>query len=192
MSKLRLSQKLHVLCMANAVIINEAIANQFDIPIDCIISIITAREKLEYAETSALQRKNLTLGDKLRVLDLMDLHNNKSLVGCITKIDRKTVRNILFCHEKHLSDELRGTPTYVKRPFLSSILILKLMSSNLSSLFDLSGFLSQSVTSKLVHYVLHKIIIISNFLHQMGGCRRSLDDLPCRNHSSSMGKGEWN
>ena len=91
MSDLRLSQKLHVLPVAEDGIINQAIAIQFEINVECESSIITARSTLESFETSAALRKNLTLGDKLRGLHLMDLHDNISLVSRICKINRKTV-----------------------------------------------------------------------------------------------------
>ena len=105
--------------MADPGIINQAIANQFDVTVDCVSSMVTARDNLESFEASAPLRKNLTLGDKLRALHLMDIHNNKSLVGRICKIDRKSVRNILSRREKLLSDEMRGIPIHVKRPLFA-------------------------------------------------------------------------
>ena len=88
--------------MADDGIVNQATSNQFEITIDYVTSIIAVRGNLESFEKLAPLRKNLILGNKLRVLHLMDLHNNKILVGSMCKIDRKTVRKVLTCLESSL------------------------------------------------------------------------------------------
>ena len=116
MSNLRLSQKLQVLRIAYDGIINQAIANQSKINVECVSSIIKARSTQESFETSAPLLKNLTLGGKVRVYQLMDLHNNMSLMSRMGKIDRKTLRNVLARRVKLLADEEKGIFIHVKRP----------------------------------------------------------------------------
>ena len=116
MFKLKLSQKLHVLRMVKAGITPQATGSQFGIELDEVEGIVRSEATLLTMTTPEASRNNLTLGDKLCVRHLLDLHRNKSQVSRICKVHRKTVKNIEIKRAKLLADEANGIPLSVKRP----------------------------------------------------------------------------
>ena len=116
MDELRLNQKLQVLRMVQVGITHQAIANQFSTSPDNLAHILHRWSDLEHLDTSEPQGRNLTLGDKIRVLHRMDIHKNQSLVGRICKIHRKTVKNILDSRSRIITEEAKEIPISVKRP----------------------------------------------------------------------------
>ena len=92
MSKLLFSQKLHILRMVKSGITQQATENQFDIEVTEVETILNAQANLETFSNREVSRKNLSPGDKLRVLPLMQIHKNQAHVGRICKVHRKTVK----------------------------------------------------------------------------------------------------
>ena len=113
---LRLSTKLHVIRMVDDGIIPQAAANQFDITVENVMSIMQTRKQVESFEKSQTKRNNLSLGDKLRVLLLMNIYKNQAQVARIDKIHRKTAKNVLDSRESIHAAEISGTPIGVERP----------------------------------------------------------------------------
>ena len=122
MSDLHLSDKLHVIRMVDDGITPQAVANQFDVTVDKVLSIMQTRHTLESMDKSPSKRFNLSLGDKLRVIHMMDIHKNQTTVGRICKIHRRTVKNVLDKRESILSADIKGIPTNVKRPLKAKYL----------------------------------------------------------------------
>ena len=116
MYKQRLSEKLHFLRMARIGITNQAIANQFSISPDNVAATLHGRSNLENLDSSKPRCRNLTLGTKIRVLYLMDVHKNQSLVRHVCKIHHKTVEDILDSRSRLLAQKVKGIPISVKRP----------------------------------------------------------------------------
>ena len=115
MFKLKLSQKLHVLRMVKAGIAPLGTRNEFGIEHDEVERIVRSEVKLLTMTTAESSPNNLTLGDKLRILHLLDVHRNKSQVSRICKVHRKTVKNIESKRAKLLASEENGIPLSVKR-----------------------------------------------------------------------------
>ena len=70
----------------------QAAANQFDINVENVMSIMQTRKQVGSLEKSHTKRNNLGLGDKLIVLNLMNLHKNQAQLARICKIHRKTLK----------------------------------------------------------------------------------------------------
>ena len=83
------------------------------------MSIIQTRKQVESCEKSHTKRNNLSLGDKLRVLQLMNIHKNQAQVAFICKIHRKTIKNVLDSLENIHAAEISGTPIGAKCPLLA-------------------------------------------------------------------------
>ena len=95
--------------MAQIGITHEAIANQFSTSPNNVAHILHRRSNLEHPDTTEPQRRKLILCDKMRVLHLIDIQKNQSLVGRICKVHLKTVKNILDSRSRLLAEGAKGS-----------------------------------------------------------------------------------
>ncbi len=117
---IHLSGQLHALRTLDSGIISQTIANQFDETVDYVNKILQSRHVLERIPTNSMKRINLSIADKIRVIQCMGNNNFRpSQLARLLGIYRKTVGNIW--KQRNLLDakEKSVTRTSVKQPLNS-------------------------------------------------------------------------
>ena len=79
------------------------------------MSITQTSKQVESFEKFHTKRNNLSIGDKLRVLQLMSIHNNQAQVASICKINWKTVKSVLGSRGSVHAAEIFCVPIGVQR-----------------------------------------------------------------------------
>ena len=115
MADMHLSTNLHVIRMVDDCITPQAAANQFDVTVENVMSIMQTRKQVESLEKSHTNRNYICFGDKLRVLNLLKIQKNQAQVARICNTHRETVKNVLDSRESIHSAEISGTHITVKR-----------------------------------------------------------------------------
>ena len=87
----------------------QATANQFNNSLNQVKTITDSQWSLETVQFKQPRRNHLCLGDKIRVLHLMEKHENQCVVSRICKIHPKTTHNIMKQRSTILDAEARGS-----------------------------------------------------------------------------------
>ena len=86
--------------MTDSGITFQAVANQFETSVSTVAAIVQSRSRLENDSNPPTLRRNLTLNEKVKLLNYQEKHRNATLVGSVFKVRRKTVMRNWMNREK--------------------------------------------------------------------------------------------
>ena len=92
------------------------VASQLSTTADVVAQIIQSKSRIRHVQPTKFKRTNLNLGQKLKVLDMVDRKLSYSVIARKLAVSTRTKTRIAAARESILANESNGIPLSVKRP----------------------------------------------------------------------------